>query len=190
MSLKAKQGSLIGKGSYHFGQYFSEKLHENEKKFDWGKRIPSAPLLRIRQWISFLRIIEKNHFSCRSTKTTTTTTTTTTQTTTTTTQTTTRAPPAIVTPQQTAKVNNTVVTGSTQNQAHKPANNNTVSTEGTINTQGVPPHEGTQETEDTGDPLTQQTPKGKEPSPADQPKWSWEDHSKGSLKDKLNFANI
>ena len=38
MSLKAKQGSLIGKG-----QFFSEKLHENEKKFDWGKRIPSAP---------------------------------------------------------------------------------------------------------------------------------------------------
>ena len=87
-------------------------------------------------------------------------------------------------------MNNTVVTGSTQNQTHKPANNNTVSTEGTINTQGVPPHEGTQETEDTGVPLTQQTPKGKEPSQANQPKWSWENHSNGSQTHKINFTNI
>ena len=63
------------------------------------------------------------------------------------------------------------MTGSTQNQTHKPAND-TVSTEGTINTQGVPPHEGTQETEDTGVPLTQQTPKGKKPSLENQPKWA------------------
>ena len=82
-----------------------------------------------------------------------------------------------------------MVTGSTQNQTHKTANG-TVSTEGTINTQGVPPHEGTQDTEDTGVPLTHQTPKGKKPSPENQPKWSWEDHSKGSLTDRLNFANI